>query len=61
MIEPEDDGCGDADCGHEGVGAAIVAGVDAAPVLDFAEHILDAMTLAIEGAVVRDRDFAVRF
>ena len=34
MIEPEDDGGGDADGGHEGVGAAVVAGVDAPPVLD---------------------------
>ena len=24
MIEPEDDGCGDADGGHEGVGASVV-------------------------------------
>jgi len=53
--------CGDTDCGHEGVGAAIVARVNASPVFDFAEHILDAMTLAIEGAVMRDRDFAVGF
>ena len=26
MIEPEDDGCGDTDSGHEGVGASVVAG-----------------------------------
>ncbi len=32
MIEPEDDGCGDAYGGHEGVGATVVAGVDAPPV-----------------------------
>ena len=36
-------------------------GVDASPVFDLAEHILDAMALAIEGAVMRDRDFAVGF
>ena len=34
-------------------------GVDASPVLDFAEHVLDAMALAIKCAVMRDRDFAV--
>jgi hypothetical protein len=39
--------------------ASVVAGVDASPVFDFAEHILDAVPLAIERAVVWDRDFAV--
>lgn len=39
------------------MGAAFVAGVDTSPVFDFAEHILDAMTLAIEGAVMRERDY----
>jgi hypothetical protein len=28
-IEPEDDGCGGADGGHEGICAAVIAGVDA--------------------------------
>ena len=56
---PEDDGSGDADGGHEGVRAAIVAGVDAAPVLELAEHILDAVTLAVELPVVRDWHLAV--
>ncbi len=58
---PEDDGGGDGDGGHEGVGAAIVAGMDAAPVLELAEHLLDPVALAIEGAVVRDRYLAVGF
>src|SRR3546814_19427219 len=40
LIEPEDDGCSDADGRHEGVGKAIVSGVDAAPVLEPVEHIL---------------------
>jgi len=48
LIEPEDDGYGDADGGHEGVGASVVAGVDAPPVLEPAEHILDLVALAIE-------------
>jgi hypothetical protein len=43
------------------VGAAIVASVDAPPILEPAEHVLDTMTLAIEGSVVRDLDFAVGF
>ena len=45
--------------GHEGVGAAIVAGVDATPVLEPAEHVLDAVPLTVEGLVVSDLDFAV--
>ena len=61
MIEPEDDGCCDADCGHEGVGAAVIAGMDAPPVLEPAEHVLDPVPLAIEDGIVRDRDLAVPF
>ena len=41
------------------MGASIVAGVDAAPVLEPAEHVLDAMALAVECLVMRDRNFAV--
>jgi hypothetical protein len=37
------------------VGTSIVAGVDAAPVLELSEHVLDAVPLAIEKPVVRDR------
>ena len=61
MIDPEDDGCGDADGGHEGVGASVVASVYATPVLDFAEHILDAVSLTIKRAIMRDWDFAIGF
>jgi hypothetical protein len=50
LIEPEDDGGGDADCGQEGVGALIVAGMDASPVLEPAEHDLDPVALSIEVA-----------
>lgn len=32
--QPKDDGCGDADGGHEGVGATVIAGVDPSPVLE---------------------------
>ena len=43
------------------MGAPVVADVDTSPVFDFAEHVLDPVTLAIKGAVMRDRDFAVGF
>lgn len=51
---------GDADSGHEGVGASVITGVDPSPVLEFVEHIFDALALAVEAGVVRDRHFAVR-
>ena len=59
MIDPEDDGCGDADGGHEGVCTSVVTGVNASPVLQPSEHYLDFVALAIEHDVMRDVDFAV--
>lgn len=59
MIEPEDDGCGDADGGHEAVSASVVAGVDAAPVLEPSEHDLDLVAPPVECGVVGDRHLAV--
>jgi hypothetical protein len=47
-----DDGRGDADCGEEGVGATVVLGVDASPVLEPAEHVFDSVALLIESGVV---------
>ena len=41
------------------MGAAIVAGVDASPILQPAEHVLDAVALAIDGSIVRDRHFSI--
>ena len=41
------------------MGTAIIARVDAAPVLEFAEHVLDPMKLAVEHGVVGDRGLAV--
>jgi hypothetical protein len=61
LIDPEDDVCGDADGGHEGVGALVVTGCDASPVLDPAEHDLDFVALALEQGIVRDVDFAMGF
>jgi hypothetical protein len=49
LWQPENDGCGDADGGHECVGASIATDVDAAPVLELSEHVLDLVALAVEG------------
>jgi len=38
------------------VGASIIAGVDATPALALAENVFDAVALAVEGPVVRDRE-----
>lgn len=58
LTEPDDDGCGDADC-QEDVGAVIVSDIDAAPVLEAAEHILNLVPLAVEYRVMRDGGFVV--
>ena len=39
--------------------ASVITRVDASPVLETAEHVLDFMALAIERPVVVDNDFAV--
>jgi hypothetical protein len=57
LIDPEDDGCSDADGGHEGVRAAVIASVDTPPVFEPAEHDLDFVALAVENCVVGDVDF----
>ena len=41
------------------MGAAVIAGVDAPPVFETAEHVFYFMALAIEVAVVADRRFAI--
>ena len=41
-----------ADGRHERVGTPVVAGVDAPPVLELAEHVLDLVTLAVERPVI---------
>ena len=43
------------------MGATVVSGVDAAPVLDPPEHVFDAVALLVEDGVVRDRDLPVGF
>jgi len=61
LIRPEDDGRSDGDGGHKGVGAPIITGADAAPILEFAKHVPDVVALAAERAIVRDRHPAVGF
>ncbi len=43
------------------MGAAVVAGVDAPPILHLAEHVFDLLALAIERLVMLDLDFPARF
>jgi hypothetical protein len=43
------------------VGATVVSGMDAPPVLEPAEHVLDSVALFVEDGVVGDWDFAVGF
>lgn len=52
LIDPEDEDCGEGDCGQEGVGASVVSGVDASPVLEACEHVLDPVALPVEDAIV---------
>ena len=50
----EDDGCCDCDGAHEGVGATVVSGRDPSPVLEPAEHALDAIALFVSLLIVFD-------
>lgn len=54
LIDPEEDDGGEADGGHEGVRAAVITHGDVGPVLQPAEHVLDAVPLVIELSVMRD-------
>ena len=57
MIKIEGDrGC-DADGREEGVGAPVVAGGDAPPILELGEHILDFVALLVERLVIGQRGF----
>src|SRR5688572_17350764 len=52
LIDPEDEDGREGDGGDEGFGATVVAGVDAAPVLEACEHVLDLVTTAVEIEIV---------
>lgn len=54
--QPEDDGSGDGDGLEGSTGAPVVADVDAPPALEFAEHVLDAVAVAVDSPVMRDRE-----
>jgi hypothetical protein len=58
LSKPECDGRCEANGRKEGVSTAIVAGGNAAPVLEAAEAILDAVPLSIERLVVWDLNFS---
>ena len=59
MIEIEDEvGC-DTDGREEGVGAAVVAGSDAPPVLEFTEHVFDLVAGLVEFLVEGGLDLSV--
>lgn len=58
LLEIEDNGGCNADCGEEGVGAAAVTRGDPAPVLEPGGHVLDFVPLAINRLVIRKGDLA---
>jgi hypothetical protein len=41
--------------------ASVIAGVDAPPILELSEHILDFMSVPVEATVIWNLDFAVGF
>ena len=43
------------------MGAAVVTGVDAPPVLEFSKHVLDLVPLSVEHSIMRYLDFPVGF
>lgn len=56
MIEPEDDCCFNADGVHEAMSATLVAGLDTASVLDFAEEFFNLVALTRSAAhIIGDR------
>jgi len=60
-FQPEDNGVGDYDDGNEGVWSAILAGVDAVPVLTFGDQVFDYLAQLVEGYVVAILHFSVKF
>lgn len=52
LIDPEDEDCGEGDCGQEGVSASVVSRVDASPILEAGEHVLDPVALLIEQRII---------
>ncbi len=61
MSDPEDDDSSDTDCREEGVRTSVIAGMDASPVLEFSEHVLDLVAAAVEFSVEGRRVLPVGF
>ena len=61
LIDPEDDDISDTDCREEGVRTSVIAGMDASPVLEFSEHVLDLVAAAVEFSVEGRRVLPVGF
>ncbi|MXO64547.1 hypothetical protein [Altericroceibacterium endophyticum] len=59
LIQLGDDGCCDADIGRESVGASIIVGLDAAPVLELSDHILDLVPLVLDYGIVLDLNLPI--
>jgi len=60
LIDPEEEDASEGDGGEEGVGASVVSCVDASPVLEASEEVLDFVSLPIERRVVSMLDFVQR-
>src|SRR5690606_34318670 len=58
LIDPKCDSCCNADRGEEGVGASIVSGGDAAPVLGLCGLVLVLVALSVDVLVVGEGDLA---
>jgi hypothetical protein len=41
------------------VGAAVISGVNATPVLEFSEHVFDFVALSVQHRIMRNRDLSV--
>lgn len=52
--KPEQDDGGQGTGRQEQLGAAVITGSDAAPILEAREHVFNAVALAVEGGIVRD-------
>ncbi len=52
LIDPEDEGCSEGDSRQEGVSTSVVSGVDASPVFEACEHVLDPVTLPVSDRII---------
>lgn len=52
LIDPQDEGCSEGDRRQEGVSTSVVSGVDASPVFEACEHVLDPVALSVQDRIV---------